>query len=1525
MSRSASRLPRTLAALGLAGLGVTGLVAVGLGVGVAFLASPTGNRFLTERVRSAGQDAMVVGTFRLDALRTDVFRDASVRGLVIEDESGRPVVAVDRLSLDWRPRGLLEGEIQLGQVHAEGVRLELTTLPDGNIDLLALFGVPPTDPAEPAQPFTGIGIDLEARDVRLDDVVVRMTEAGGAESLALTGSLSGPVRVQGRDVRLPAITLDAALAAPVALPLHAQGGVGLVGGALELRGVELATEHSALSLDGVIARVETAPALGLDIQAHPLGSADIAGIAGRPVLRDDLEVEGRIHGGLEALRLDARVDGGDAGRVHFGAMAGLTSTPMPWTLDARTDALALDALLVDVPEPVRLAGVYRVGAVGTDWPKGLDATVYVAAGEQVLWGEAVASTRLEAQVSGGVVRVQTFEAEHAAGRLFAEGQVDIPGQTAGLDVTANVPTLRRLERLGAPPMSGSARFRGPVDLAWGGDAVTVDARGGLGLTALDVQGVQVARVSGPASLSLVGEHFELDGELAVDGLQTAGLAVERMALDLELGWDPQSGARAMVDLEAHDVSVGDGAVKVSEVVGVVSGTAPPDGAPAATADLDVANLLLGPAEVEAEGGPVDAVLVGDSVLVEFDLARRARPFFAGRVRGDLGLQEWVADNLVVAPVAERPFVADGPVEFSLRDGGFRDLDGRLASDSGDLTVRGDLVPPGRGASDLSLRVEHLDLVAVAAIYDLYRPPVKGLRLRGLSGDLDMAVKLTGDDAYDVDVSLMVEGLHAPPGVGAEIKDLDLQLGVAGALGRPHVTLRAAHDDELLADVRGDIPLLWEGSVPSLDCDAPVDLDAILAPGDIGRLHARMPDIPDADLLGSASVSASGPLCDPAVRLVSTWSMPVGPSGEWVQVEFDAERSGPALQVWGALEEGLARRVTLEGGAVTTASTTLSGLLAGEGGLDPARPESWIGDVDLRLVPLGVPLTRLVELAGGDTVIQGRLQGGISLTGPVQQPTMTGALLVDGGRIGSVPVSEARLMVLPAGDAGYTIDGRLGFGRDNALGDLSIHGDVPLRLDIDADPDELLATRGLALSIDGVGVPLSVLEGVSSDIEAASGRLTIGGFVSGSLQDPMPNFVVGVRDGLLVHRALGVRYSDMELDLRANGHRLELARLSLATTERTARQVGKRVIGSAQPGTLTATGGASIGAGGVEDLEIALEAENLWLSNRPEARFRVNGGLDVVGAWPDLSVGGDVEMVEGVLNLDERVFMNSRDLALDPKITVLRPQGVGGGAAQDEGSPFEDLDLDVHLDLHRGLRFRAAVPMDDTMGREVTALSTVRLDAGLASPDLWIQTKDGELVVHGQVELRDGQLTLVGSKFELATDKDNTLNFISDDYLEPTLDITAERGTRSYGTVEAHVTGSPSAPMVAFENPDYPDETDVMSILLFGKPAAELSDSEGQAGAGMLSAAIGMMARNSLSRALGGGNLRTEIAIDGDSFRVGRPLSDRVFATFEYLTQSEEDEGTFEVTLEWLISRRLYAEVAGGDGGNSADLYWRWRF
>ena len=85
--------------------------------------------------------------------------------------------------------------------------------------------------------------------------------------------------------------------------------------------------------------------------------------------------------------------------------------------------------------------------------------------------------------------------------------------------------------------------------------------------------------------------------------------------------------------------------------------------------------------------------------------------------------------------------------------------------------------------------------------------------------------------------------------------------------------------------------------------------------------------------------------------------------------------------------------------------------------------------------------------------------------------------------------------------------------------------------------------------------------------------------------------------------------------------------------------------------------------------------------------------------------------------------------------------------------------------------------------------------------------------------------------------------------------------------------------------------------------------------GQLERAVGMDMFDSL-----------EIDPNTNAIRVGRQLSDKVS-----LSAEKSDIGTgvvspVEITLEWLIAQRMYAEfMTSGAENSAADLYWRWRF
>jgi autotransporter translocation and assembly factor TamB len=231
-------------------------------------------------------------------------------------------------------------------------------------------------------------------------------------------------------------------------------------------------------------------------------------------------------------------------------------------------------------------------------------------------------------------------------------------------------------------------------------------------------------------------------------------------------------------------------------------------------------------------------------------------------------------------------------------------------------------------------------------------------------------------------------------------------------------------------------------------------------------------------------------------------------------------------------------------------------------------------------------------------------------------------------------------------------------------------------------------------------------------------------------------------------------------------------------------------------------------------------------------------------------------------------------------------------------------------------------MDSSMGSVGASLSTATVDLEVTSPGLEIGMKDGDLSLVGDVEMDRGGLDFFGSSFDIGGGK---LSFTGKNYADPVMEIQAVRHTGRYGDVAANIAGTASKFDVEFQSADYPDQTDILSILLFGKPASELGDSEGQSGGSQLSAALAMAAGSQVNRALGS-TLGGKIEFDQGAVKAGVPVGDKLFLSIERHSNVEEDENVLAVALEWLITRQMYAEVVTGDAGQSSgDLYMRWRF
>ncbi|MBL8618840.1 MAG: translocation/assembly module TamB domain-containing protein [Deltaproteobacteria bacterium] len=1537
----ARRIARRLALLALGGAGgVVGLVLFGLGSGLLFLRSTAGNDWLREQALGAAAPAIPGGSLAIGALQTDLFTGLRLEELALRDREGRVLIGAREASVRYDLRGIADKHLVIEELRLVDPVVDLRVLPSGALDLVAALGLDgPAAPEEPAPPgalWIDVPADLELRAVAVEGLRLRYqdpSDPAAPVDIALGGlSLHGSARVAGQraDLRGLRLRLDEAsgLGAALPLPVSLAGDLHYDAGDVQIGGLKLQARDSALQLSGGIQGVEGDDRVfALQLAAPRLAEADIDQLAAQDVLLGDLGLDLQLNGPLSALVATGAVQT-PGGALAVEAGADLAAERPTWRLRATTGSLDVHQISALVPQPVHLNLGLEADGAGLGPLEEIDGRFQLQSKDQVVWGEPLHLLNLNGRIQGGIVQIDGLEAVHPAATIRATGTVEPLGERATLTrLQADVGDLRALSRFGVKDLRGALRFDGRASVRSWSKAGQAQVEGDVQLSAFGfADQVSLSSLTGPveAQVALDSGAVKAAGQTALRGLKTPGAEVGQLAL----GWRAEV-AGPVVSVETtvalDQLSVGDGAVRMERIDSrgqLLRAGVDRRGEPWALGQLHMSKLLLGTAGYPAEGGAIgfafrDPKDGSDTkrLVIEFDLARRGEAsLFGGKVQGDLLSGEWRIDDLVLAPTDEHPLKATAPVTFKLVEGGAKDVVLHIQSDVGSVDLEGSLVPDQRDGTDFEGQLRDVNLAWFAEVFKLFvaAPKDGPSPVEGLDGKASMDVRLKDEGgAMSGRLALALRGVSYPGYAQA----LEVDAEIHGPITQPALVARVGGPDGLLAAAEGGVPLQWVEGRPQLNCAEQVKFEALIAPGPLPRFRKVFPmvDAPDVDL--SAAAKIDGPACDPDLGLVAAASLPAGKQGERLRLDLVIDREDGDLVLEGGVEESLQRRVQISGAAKTELNALMSGLFSG-GPMPEMEPSSFIKDVSLSVVPLNVPIATLDPFVGVPRGVSGRIAGGLNIAGPPLRPVVQGGLLWVEGQVGKVGLDQATLLILPQ-EQGYQIDGLVGFSEG---GSLSVQGAVPLVIDLDKGADQELGREGLALRLDGAGLPIAAAEGLVDGVGDTAGRLRLTGLIDGSLADPRPHLRLQLAEGALAAQATGVRYDGVTLDLGLEKDAVDIQEISVRSTPR--QGLGNEL----RQGALKLSGRVALADWAPTQTDLKVDTDGFWLSATDDAELRVDSKITVKGDFPALAVKGKVEVVEGQITLDDDVFLESSDLALDPRVHVRREDELteGGPRRSAVGGPsaWESFDIALKIDLHRGLRLIADIPTYADAGAAAAKLSTAAVDLELTSPELALGVKGGQPSLSGQVELPRGTVGIMGSTFDLTG---GTLSFLGADYANPQLDIKAVRHTGAYGDVAAAITGSVDEMGIAFQSEDYPDQTDIISILLFGKPASELADSEGQAGAGMLASALAMAAGNSISGALGSNFLR-QIEFDGEAVRVGLPLSDKTLLSLERHNTTDDEDNIFAVSLEWLITRRMYAEMVTGDKGqSSADVYMRWRF
>jgi translocation and assembly module TamB len=405
----------------------------------------------------------------------------------------------------------------------------------------------------------------------------------------------------------------------------------------------------------------------------------------------------------------------------------------------------------------------------------------------------------------------------------------------------------------------------------------------------------------------------------------------------------------------------------------------------------------------------------------------------------------------------------------------------------------------------------------------------------------------------------------------------------------------------------------------------------------------------------------------------------------------------------------------------------------------------------------------------------------------------------------------------------------------------------------------------------------------------SGPIAVAADFGCQLLDPCLQGVVRGKDMVYENQAYGTRLTNMVVDGRFTGNRLEIDRMTA----------------TAGDGRIEAKGFVSLSQAGGYPMNIAATLDNARLARSDNIAARATGNLTLE------KVAGQTALLSGDLRLPETRYRYVRDAAASvPALSGVRrkpPAGrarISGDGLAAVGTSLFDL---IRLDI----RLRAGDQVYVSgMGLESEWQADIQLRGTTQAPR-----------VTGEIELVRGTLGFAGRSFEL---EEGRISFPTGDAYDPAIRLVASETIETV-TVNVNVSGRAQNPQIAFSSVPGLPQDEIVSRILFGDSITELSPLQAVQLATSLNALRGGGGTNplgALQSAAGIDRLRVLGADDtegrGTAIAAGQHISKDI-----YLEVITDGRGYTATQLEISLTRALsILSQAGGSGQSNFSVRYR---
>jgi cytoskeletal protein CcmA (bactofilin family) len=571
----------------------------------------------------------------------------------------------------------------------------------------------------------------------------------------------------------------------------------------------------------------------------------------------------------------------------------------------------------------------------------------------------------------------------------------------------------------------------------------------------------------------------------------------------------------------------------------------------------------------------------------------------------------------------------------------------------------------------------------------------------------------------------------------------------------------------------------------------------------------------------------------------------------------------------------------------------------------------IGSADetLRVKAESVDVAQLDALALGDQRLAGRLNASATVSGTTAAPRVVADFALTDGAFRDFKFMSFMGKVDYA-DRGMNVDVRLD---QDPQSWLTAKGFAPTTL-FQPTPramegEHVAPPVGEAINIE-VGtsqINLGVIQGFVPYVTNVTGTLQANVKVSGSGYDPHLDGAVDIKGGAFAVPDLGSSFSGLDTRIDLKPDEVTISEFRILDKNKNPMTIG---------GSL-AVHERSVGA-----VDVKVQSDDFKIAANKTADLKFDTDVHITGTVRAPKVEGSIEVEPGTIDVADVLRIAGSRNAYSTTATEIAPENSAGPEPTTPALPgmFDALEL----------RLGVAIPDDLLLKGNNIKPANAPIDVGdmntyVGGAVSIEKAPGGTLRLIGEVNTVRGNYTFQGRRFEIL--RDGRIRFQGSDVIDPLLDLTAQRVIQGVETF-VHVRGSMLQPELSFSSNPPQDESDILSLIIFGIPTNELGEGQQVALAVRAQELAGGYLASGLAEAIGGALNLDEFEIQaagenglGPSITLGQQVSKGLFVR---LRQGFAAEQATEFILEYQLNSflRLQGTVSDVSGSQQRNAFRR---